>query len=340
MASVDNETEGVSNVKMTENRDFPDHPWPYMREMFKFVEGFLANALGIRKHATHMETYTQLTSTALKRKTSDAGPSSKQMKFVIEQEVFKTVVNLLQPSVVVMSRGTVKIKGEKATQKMKNNLKEAMSALNKIHTEFNICEKIVCTTTDNSSNFLKAFTIYGELDENNNPESVEGARPSQMGERETETMLDQDNGLEYQLPKHHRCVCHLLNLLSTVDVLIANSNSTPHFLSLWNRSARSITAADIIKENCKLQLLRPNDTRWNFLFLAVERIVRIVREQGERAITAVCNELAFLEEYAKTMSPFAKALDVLQGEVGTYNNTSEEQTSTHLNFLQVMCTIA
>lgn len=47
MASADNGTEGVSNVKMTENRDFPDHPWPYMREMFKFVEGFLANALGI-----------------------------------------------------------------------------------------------------------------------------------------------------------------------------------------------------------------------------------------------------------------------------------------------------
>lgn len=53
---------------------------------------------------------------------------------VIEQEVFKTVVNLLQPSVVVMSRGTVKIKGEKATQKMKNNLKEAMSEIEFIAT--------------------------------------------------------------------------------------------------------------------------------------------------------------------------------------------------------------
>ena len=25
------ETEGVSNVDMTENRDIPDHPWPYMK---------------------------------------------------------------------------------------------------------------------------------------------------------------------------------------------------------------------------------------------------------------------------------------------------------------------
>ncbi|XP_060783091.1 uncharacterized protein LOC132890299 [Neoarius graeffei] len=78
------------------------------------------------------------------------------------------------------------------------------------------------------------------------------------------------------------------------------------------------------KKNCKLQLLRPIATRWNSLFLAVERIIRITREQGEGAITAVCSalkiamftpvELAFLAEYTKTMTPVAKALDVLQGE--------------------------
>ena len=31
------ETEGVSNVDMTENRDIPDHPWPYIRGMFEIV---------------------------------------------------------------------------------------------------------------------------------------------------------------------------------------------------------------------------------------------------------------------------------------------------------------
>ena len=34
---VTDETEGVSDVDMTENRDIPDHPWPYMREMFEIV---------------------------------------------------------------------------------------------------------------------------------------------------------------------------------------------------------------------------------------------------------------------------------------------------------------
>lgn len=94
--------------------------------------------------------------------------------------------------------------------------------------------------------------------------------------------------------------------------------------SLWSKSSRSTTAAEIIEDNCKLQLLRPNETRWNSLFFAVERIVRILKEEGEGAITAVCSALkipmftpvepAFLAEYTKTMSPFAKVLDVLQGE--------------------------
>lgn len=106
--------------------------------------------------------------------------------------------------------------------------------------------------------------------------------------------------MAYQLPKHHCCVCHLLNLVSTVDASEANANVKDKRLSrsalsncwsLWNKSGRSTAAAEIIQEKCKLQLLRPNETRWNSLFLAVERIVRIMREQGEGAITAVCSVL-------------------------------------------------
>ncbi|XDV35100.1 hypothetical protein PO909_005128 [Leuciscus waleckii] len=224
------------------------------------------------------------------------------------------------------------------------------SALNNIHSEFNIREKITRTTTDNGSNFVKAFRVCGQTDENNNLATESGKGDDDEGgddesddeeQDSTESMefveagaiLDEDDSLEYQLPKHHRCACHLLNLVSTTDVEEANINTVYKRVSrstfskcwsLWNKSARSTTAAEIIEETCKLQLLRPNATRWNSLFLAVERIVRIAREHGERAIAAVCSalkipmftpvELAFLSEYAKTMSPVAKALDVLQGE--------------------------
>ncbi|CAL9694236.1 unnamed protein product [Knipowitschia caucasica] len=218
-------------------------------------------------------------------------------------------------------------------------------ALNDIHTEFNIRDKIVRTTTDNGSNFIKAFRVYGEGEENNNQErqsESDASENSEGEEREQEgninfieatTLLNEDDGLEYQLPKHHRCACHLLNLVSTVDVSDANANATYKRLSrsafskcwgLWNKSGRSTAAAEIIEEKCKLQLLRPNDTRWNSMYLAVERIIRIMREQGEGAITAVCTtlklpmlspaEIAFLSEYVKIMCPVAKAIDVLQGE--------------------------
>ncbi|KAL6475709.1 hypothetical protein MHYP_G00167490 [Metynnis hypsauchen] len=224
-------------------------------------------------------------------------------------------------------------------------------ALNDIHTEFNIREKIVRTTTDNGSNFLKAFRIYGQTDENNNPEPVgesdgeedDGGQNDDDDDEEESfegvefvdagALLDEDDYLEYQLPKHHRCACHLLNLVSTVDALKAEVNplykrvSRSTFAkcsSLWNKSSRSTTASEVIEDHCKLQLLRPVATRWNSLFSAVERMVRITREQGEGALAAVCSELdtpkftpvelAFLAEYANTMSPVAKALDVLQGE--------------------------
>ncbi|KAL7838611.1 hypothetical protein AOLI_G00270150 [Acnodon oligacanthus] len=75
---------------------------------------------------------------------------------------------------------------------------------------------------------------------------------------------------------------------------------------------------------CKLQFLRPNRTRRNSLFLVVERILCIQREQGEKAIRNVCTalkikmlnpaDMGFLAEYTAVMNPVAMALDILQGE--------------------------
>jgi len=185
-------------------------------------------------------------------------------------------------------------------------------ALNEIHSEFGIQNKVVRTTTDNGSNFIKAFRMFGEQDENNNS-AEEDALHGGMGDEEDEeeddvevdfvdvtAVLDKDDGLQFQLPKHHRCACHLLNLISTVDAAKACSNEAYKKLSrstfskchaLWNKCGRSATAAELIEEVCKIQLIRPNTTRWNSLFLAVERILRIIKEPGEGAIRTVCNSL-------------------------------------------------
>ncbi len=112
-------------------------------------------------------------------------------------------------------------------------------ALNDIHSEFVIQNKVLQTTTDNGPHFLKAFCIYGEQYENNNSasdeteneisdvmcdgddEDVDGVEVDFV---EVTAVLVEDDGFQFQLPKHHRCSCHLLNLVFTVDAAKACSN--------------------------------------------------------------------------------------------------------------------
>lgn len=182
------------------------------------------------------------------------------------------------------------------------------STLTDIHTEYEIRQKIVRTTTDSGSNFLKAFREFG-VDENHNciAEEATGEETDEDDDSDEEmeffdddAIMDEDDGLQYQLPKHHRCACHLLNLVSTVDVDNANSAEAYKKLSrsafaksqaLWNKTSRSTSAAESVEKHCKMQLVQPNKTRWNSLYLAVERIVRILKDQGEGPMRAVCAEL-------------------------------------------------
>ncbi|RXN39153.1 transposase [Labeo rohita] len=191
---------------------------------------------------------------------------------------------------------------------------DALAAvLTDIHAEYEISLKVVRTTTDNGSNFIKAFRVFGQQDENNNEELVaEGTIKEEVGEdcdasdgeeevefMDVEAILEEDDGLQYQLPKHHRCACHLLNLVSTVDVDRANKTeaykkSRSPFSKcqvLWNKASRSPQNAELIEEHCKLHLVQPNSTRWNSSFMAVERVVRIIRDQGEGSVRTVCAAL-------------------------------------------------
>lgn len=86
------------------------------------------------------------------------------------------------------------------------------SAMSDIHSENEICEKRVRTITDNGSNFIKAFRVFGE-DENNNvtAEEVTDEDPTQDDQDQDEeveftavgTLVSEDDGPQHQLPKHH-----------------------------------------------------------------------------------------------------------------------------------------
>ncbi|XP_074873107.1 uncharacterized protein LOC142024786 [Carettochelys insculpta] len=216
------------------------------------------------------------------------------------------------------------------------------TALTDIHSEYQISEKIVRTTTDNGSNFLKACKLFGNKNQRDTEEgSQEPEEETDEEENEVEfhkiaDVLDTDNGLEYNLPKHHRCACHLLNLVSSLDVVQAESNDTYKKLArstfakcqaLWDKTGRSVTGAAMVKAECKLQFIWPSQTRWNSMFMAAERVLRILNEEGEGAIRNVFEalkinmlspaELAFLSEYAMVMGPVEKALNILQAETST-----------------------
>lgn len=183
------------------------------------------------------------------------------------------------------------------------------AALEEIHSEYHIRGKVTRTTTDSGSNFLKAFRLYGENEEE--ATSVQEESDSILDDasddeseleldfQDVSAILDDNTGLEYQLPRHQKCACHLLNLISTVDAT-ATANETYKKLyrstfakchALWNKTSRSTMAHETVERECKLQFLRPNQTRWTSLYLAVSRIVRIHREQGEQAIRNVCTAL-------------------------------------------------
>ena len=51
--------------------------------------------------------------------------------------------------------------------------------------------------------------------------------------------------------------------------------------ALWNKTLRSTQAADAVEAECGLVLLKPNDTRWNSIFMAVERLNHIAKTKGE-----------------------------------------------------------
>ncbi|KAL1268614.1 hypothetical protein QQF64_033977 [Cirrhinus molitorella] len=167
-------------------------------------------------------------------------------------------------------------------------------ALDDIRCKYRIRGKVVRTTTDSGSNFIKAFSVFGEQSQTEEPESEsdqDSSEDTKADYLDTFSILEQDNGFEYQLSPHQRCACHLLNLVATTDAAFAEKNNDTYkqlscaafgkCQAMWNKSGWSYMAAEIVEEKCKLQLIRPNQTRWNSTYTAVERIIRTYKRMAK-----------------------------------------------------------
>ena len=89
---------------------------------------------------------------------------------------------------------------------------------------------------------------------------------------------------------------------------------------LWNKANRSTQASDNVETTLKKKLIVPIATCWNSYY----DVVVWVAENASAELDELCaklnlccfNEkvLTFLKDYCKVLQPFAKGLDILQGE--------------------------
>jgi len=171
-------------------------------------------------------------------------------------------------------------------------------SMEQIHMEYGIVDKICKATTDNGANFIKAFECFQRELETADDEEVDIAGGQSIA---IDDMLEGVDETEFQLPPHQRCACHLLNLVASSDsTKTAESNEdgasyVKLFRSafakcqgLWNKTGRSCIAAETVTETCDRQLIRPNDTRWNSTYDAVERLIVIAEEKGPDSLHQLC----------------------------------------------------
>lgn len=181
------------------------------------------------------------------------------------------------------------------------------AAIQEIHFEFAIHEKVACMTTDNGSNCLKDFRVYGG--ENMHGKNTKCARTtlsehdgSDTEDEKCEKMnmlrLNFESGISFSkesklcLPSSQlgfHCGCWHCSIRWSAYKRLSRS-SFSKFWALWKKSGRTNKAAEKMEKECRMQLMCPNATRWNSLFLSVERILKIMKEKGDGVFRNLCVE--------------------------------------------------
>ena len=126
--------------------------------------------------------------------------------------------------------------------------------LEDIHTDYDIQAKIVMTTTNSGSNFVKAFSVLGATANAEQPEASDEV----VFEDVSEELTKAEDSLEYHLPPDLRCAAHSLNLVSTVDAERAEENPVYKRLSRASFASASHSGTNRPTLPRRQKLLRMN----------------------------------------------------------------------------------
>lgn len=223
-----------------------------------------------------------------------------------------------------------------------------------IHQDYKITNKVLSCTTDNGTNFVKAFVEFNKELESEDEEDVICHIDLCTILNEKNAVNEENDYLEVgiQLPLHRRCASHTINLIATTDidkvlnsldkkkVYTQNEKHLQQFTKmyrkvfakiqkLWNKQNQSDILAERVHEEFSVYLKSPSQTRWNGLYDGIKQINDLLRvHQGLNKFNSVLDfctlprfelqEVNFIQEYVEIMKPLADSLDFLQGEESVY----------------------
>ena len=164
-------------------------------------------------------------------------------------------------------------------------ISETFDFLNKtisdVYAEYDITKKVTRTITDGGMNCAKAFSVFVPYETDKDVNAVD-----------INDILNKDDSE----PVYRRCAIHLLNLVCTVNVSIAEQ--TLHCLrykklsrgvfskcqALWSKADRY----GEVEDDDELKLKCPRDTRWDSVYNAIKQLNNIIQVEGTQALQNIC----------------------------------------------------